>query len=55
LSIKPTESVNLSPNHPKVSNICEDNETHTINKLKSITRVKKKGEKIRLQNNEIKK
>jgi hypothetical protein len=40
---KPTESLNLSPNQQKITNHRIDIDANSMKKLKSMTRVKKKG------------
>lgn len=50
LNSKPTESLNLSPNHPKTTNPPQDLEAGSMQKLKSMTRVKKRTEKTKGNN-----
>lgn len=45
LNSKPTESLNLSPNQPKVINARLELDAGSMKKLKSMTRVKKRTEK----------
>jgi hypothetical protein len=51
-SKKPSESLNLSPQEEKVVSSKQIESGNHIGKLKSMTRVKKRGEKIALSANE---